>query len=236
MNRRMTIALAAVLVSQAAAAAETREFDLPTFDEVYVSSGIKAEISVGGDQSVRIEAESRQDFRRLDVRVRNGKLMIDLERGFFESLRDWMSEGPNITAYVTAPAVTELGASSGARATAKGMKGRYLTLTASSGAHVTVSELDGEEVSSDASSGGSVDVAGTCTRLDAAASSGGHLDLARLACKEVHVDVSSGASASVFASESLDANASSGGHVRVTGGPHEVNTSTSAGGDVTIDR
>ena len=227
-------ATAAFLLSPAALA-ETRNFDLPGFDEVHVSSGITAEIIVGGDQSVVVEAEDDDDFDELEVSVRNGKLRIELERSFFESLRDWFSEGPRLTARVSVPALTELEASSGADVDASGMSGQYLVVGASSGAHLTIDEVRGEDVSASASSGASLDAAGTCGRIDANVSSGGHLNLARLECEDVRVDASSGGQAEVFASVSIDANASSGGDVDVAGGPADIEIDTSSGGDIDIN-
>ncbi len=126
---------AAVLFVSPAALAETRSFDLPAFDEIQVSSGIKAEIVVGSDQSVLVEAESDDDFDELEISVRNGKLSIGLDQGFFRSLSGMLSEAPDITAFVTVPGLTELDASSGAAVQAKGMSGQYLTIGASSGHH-----------------------------------------------------------------------------------------------------
>ena len=91
---------AAVLFVSPAVLAETRSFDLPAFDEIQVSSGIKAEIVVGSDQSVLVEAESDDDFDELEISVRNGKLSIGLDQGFFRSLSGMLSEGPDITAFV----------------------------------------------------------------------------------------------------------------------------------------
>lgn len=226
-----TFAAAALFVSSAALA-ETRSFDLSAFDEIHVSSGIKAEIVVGGDQSVLVEAESEDDFDELEISVRNGKLLIGLDRGFFTGLRDLFSRGPDFTAFVTVPALSELDASSGAEVQAKGMSGQFLTIDASSGASITVDELSGEDISASASSGASLDVSGTCDRLGAEASSGGNLDLARLECKDVRVGASSGGQASVFASVSINADASSGGNVEVTGGPDDIEIDVSSGGDI----
>jgi len=134
----MSMFAAAAFVLSPAALAETRNFDLPAFDEIHVSTGIKAEIVVGGDQSVVVEAEDDDDLDELEISVINGKLRIKLERSFFESLRNWFSEGPRLTARVSVPALTELEASSGADVDTSGMSGQYLVVSASSGARLTI--------------------------------------------------------------------------------------------------
>jgi len=49
------------------------------------------------------------------------------------------------------------------------------------------------------------------------------------------VDASSGGQAEVFASASVDAEASSGGNVDVAGGPNDIEIDTSSGGDIDIN-
>ncbi|MEH6502172.1 MAG: head GIN domain-containing protein [Pseudoalteromonas distincta] len=223
---------AAMLFVTSAALAETRSFDLSTFDEIHVFSGIKAEIVVGGDQSVVVEAESDDDFDKLEISVRNGKLSIGLDRGLFGGWRGLFSKGPDITAFVTVPILTGLDGSSGAGVQAKGMSGQYLTVEASSGASITVEEISGEDISVSASSGAVIDASGTCGHLGGEVSSGGNLDLARLECKDVRVDASSGGNASVFASVSINADASSGSNIDVAGGPDDIEIDVTSGGDI----
>jgi hypothetical protein len=236
MTNRAGLALAvATLLFPTLASAESRTFDLAPFDEIEVSSGIKANVTVGGAQSVRVDYDSEDDVQNLEVVVRNGKLLIDLERGFLESLTDWFSDGPDITAYVAVPALTEIGANSGAAVAVDGMSGQFLTVEASSGASLVVEALTGEEVDVGGSSGASIDAAGSCGRLTVEASSGAQLDLGRLQCRDVTVDASSGAGASVFASASIDADASSGAGIEVSGKPDKIDIDTSSGGGIDFD-
>jgi hypothetical protein len=236
MTRHAAVVLsAAALLLPTVAFAESRTFDLAPFDEIEVSSGIKANVTIGGAQSVRVDYNTEDDVRNLEVVVRNGKLLIDLERGFLESLTDWFSDGPEITAHVTVPALTEIGANSGATVAVNNMSGQFLTVEASSGASLIVEGLIGDEVEIGGSSGASIDVAGTCGRLSVEASSGAQLDLDRLQCRDVTVDASSGAGASVFASASIDADASSGAGIEVSGKPDKIDIDTSSGGGIDFD-
>jgi len=234
MRRLVPIAFVAAALFPAIAQAETRTFDLPPFDRIDVSAGIRAEIVVGGDQSVRIDTDSGT-FQDIEVAVRNGRLVLGLDRGFFNSLLELFSPGSDVVAYVSVPVLNEIDASSGALVEADAMSGEFLSLNSSSGAQISVSEITGDEVRVSSSSGASIDASGACGRLDADTSSGAHLELERLQCDAVGVDASSGASATVFAVVSIDLQASSGGSVDVAGKPGDITVNTSSGGSVAFD-
>lgn len=237
MHLRISAVIAAAALLPASALAETRTYsDLAAFEEIEVSSGINANVTVGGDQSVEVEATEEEDFDQLRVTVRNGRLSIGLDRGIFETLTDWLDEGRDITATISVPSLTEMEASSGADISGSGVTGEFLTFEASSGGSITLEGVDGEDISASASSGGWMAIAGTCDSLEAEASSGGDLDLARLECRGVSVEASSGGAASVFASESVEAGSSSGGSVTVAGKPGDVEIDSSFGGDIDVVR
>ncbi len=209
LSRRIAaVATAAASAFIAAPAfAEVRTYDLDGFDAVDISSGIIANVTVGGSFSVEIEA-AEQDLERLNVEVKNGELKIGRN---YRSM-SWGRDRGRIDARVTLPSLTEIEASSGAGVTATG--------------------VDAGSFELDASSGASIDVEGACDSASVDGSSGSSVDAEALICAKVDVDVSSGASARVHASDSLTADASSGGSVRVFGDPQQRNSSTSSGGSV----
>jgi hypothetical protein len=226
-----------VTVMSSAAYAESRQFDLSSFTEIEISSGVRAEVKVGAPQAVSIEADKRDAFDKLSVEVRNGKLQIGIERGFLESFGELLSGNqPRVTASIALPVLTRIEASAGARVSADVMIGDSLKVDASSGASVTVASLRGAKVSVSASSGGNADLAGRCERLDVSASSGGALELEKLQCAAVRINVSSGGHAAVYASASVDAHASSGGSASVAGKPSEVSVESTFGGHVEVPR
>ncbi len=228
---------AGVMMMSQAATAETRTFDVAPFTEIEVSNGIRTEVVIGEPQAIVVEADQTKDLDDLRVEVRNGRLSLGFERGFFESFGDFMSaRNRRVVARITVPVLNEIAVSSGASLAAAGIKGAELGVEASSGASVTLSGLEGERAHIASSSGASVDVAGRCTNLDAEASSGGSLDLAKLVCERVRVRGSSGGSVHVYASQSVDAEASSGGSVSVAGRPTSVRVDSSIGGHVDVDR
>lgn len=113
-----------------------------------------------------------------------------------------------------------------------GSFGPELFAAASSGASLFIDGLTSERVDLDASSGGSLRVSGDCVDLRVDASSGASINAAKLTCEFVKAEASSGGSAVVFASTSIDADASSGGGIDIEGGPTRVEVDESSGGDV----
>ena len=218
-------------------AAEIRTFDLPAFDAVDISSGVDAEIIVGGDQLVRAEAEDRDILDKLELSVRNGRLTVEIDRNFLDfifdgGLSEWFSGGPKITVYLSAPVLTWLEASSGSDVRVRGMTGDNLSIDAASGAVIDARELSAGFIAVDGSRGAWAGVSGSCERLQGDVSSGATLSLRKLICRHAQVEASSGARVSVHATESVDAEASSGGRVDVFGAPRVIEVDTSSGGDV----
>jgi hypothetical protein len=197
---------AATLAAPALAAEKT--FDLKNFEAVSVSAGIKAEVSVGGDYSVRAVGEA-EDIARLDIRVEDNALDIGRKR----TEMPWRKRGP-LTVHVRLPKLKAFDVSSGAHAGATGVAGGPFAMDASSGGHLSVS--------------------GSCDALSVDVSSGGHIEGEGLKCRTGAADASSGGHASIHVADSLVADASSGGHIEVYGDPENVTTETSSGGNISI--
>lgn len=242
MNMVLRAAMAAALCTvPILASAETRDFDLEPFDAVAVTSGVDAEIAVGGEQSVRAEARDGDILDKLRLTVRDDKLEIEIDRIFLEflfegGLGEWLAGGPNVTVYVTVPELTEVDAHAGSDVTAEGMVGRKLSVSATSGARLVAQDVEAGFLAVDASSGASAKVVGSCDRLEAETSSGARLQAEDVTCEDVRVQASSGGQASVHATVSVDAAASSGGGIDVWGRPDDIEIDTNSGGDVDFRR
>jgi hypothetical protein len=220
----------AVLASPALAAEKTIE--LPAFTAVDISSGIDAEITVGGTQSIVAESPDAGVLERMQIRV----VGSELQAWFDWNILDLFTLGIDraVTLKITVPELVQAEASAGADIVVTGMTGDALDLEASSGAGINATTIAGGAVSIETSSGASVDAAGTCTTGNFDVSSGADLDTTALLCADADVDVSSGANAEIYASASVVADASSGGDVTVHGSPAKTDGDSSSGGDVTI--
>lgn len=223
---------AAIAASVPTFADESRDYDLSSFNEVSVSAGIDATITVGDKQQVRIETRRKSTLRKIKVDVVGNKLVVT-RRGNFS---DWFSFGQrDIKLTVSMPDLSDIAASAGAEVSVSGDYGTVLTGSASSGASLELLDITADKVKLRASSGAEIYAEGACATLKANSSSGADLSARKLECVEVDVSANSGAEAEVFASDTLDANASSGGNIEVFGDPESRDVSESFGGDVDFD-
>lgn len=224
--------IVAALAAGSAFAAD-RTYDVAPFEAVSVSTGISAIVDVGEAQSIRAEAPNTAILDRLNVEVRDGRLDVSLKWNFM----DWIfniGSNKGVVIHIGAPTLTSADAGAGADLDVNGMTGEALSLNASSGASLAALDVSGTRVSLNASSGGGLTARGTCDQLIAGASSGGGVEAQQLACINVDVDASSGGHASVNASKSLNADASSGGSITVYGKSLEVQVESSSGGSVSF--
>lgn len=210
MLRPALLALSAALLV-APALAETETYGLSGFDEIDVSAGIAVNFSVaetysvvaeferGGPDDVRVEVDG--DTLEIGRRNRNGW--------------NWGGDRLRVTFTVTAPALTEIDASSGSTVTATG--------------------VDAEDFLIDASSGTSVRVDGRCGEVTIDASSGASVSAAKLRCERAEIDASSGAAISAYASEEASVDASSGASIRIDGGPAARTVDRSSGASVRFE-
>lgn len=206
----LVAASAASLLAISAAQAETKTFDFSGFTGIEASVGVDVEVSVGGDYAVRAEGNAKE-LERLRIERRGETLKIDRNRkgGWFQ-----VNRRSDFTVFVTMPSLEEV--------------------EVSSGADVTATSIDADRFRVSVSSGADASLSGTCNTIEADGSSGADLDAEDLRCANAVADVSSGADLSIYASESVEADASSGGSIRVYGGPQSTDVSKSSGGSISI--
>lgn len=209
--RRFAAILAALplMLAAPALADNERTYDLPPFDRIDVSAGIKVAATAGREQSVTAKAVNG-DFEDLEIEVRNGKLSISRE---WNRLR-W--HGKRTLYKVTVSADTLRG------------------ISASSGSHATLDNIDASAFMIDISSGAHVEVVGESSVCALDLSSGGNLDAEQFFCDVAEIDVSSGGHGVVYVRDAVEGDASSGGHVTVYGTPSQVSLDRSSGGRIVV--
>lgn len=202
-------AVTAALIAATPAFAESRDFDLPDFDRIDISSGVKLVASVGGAQSVSVET-SNGDFSDFEIKVKNGELSVSREWNRLS----WHHKRADYKVTVSVPTLNGFGASSGS--------------------HAMITNVDSEDFAMDLSSGAYAEITGNCDNCSLDLSSGANLDGTELVCESAEIDVSSGGHGKLVVRESVVADASSGGHVSVYGNPTRVNIDKSSGGRIKI--
>lgn len=193
------------------------------FSRVKVSSGIDLYIKQGNKTELTVEAdENLHDYIITEVRGDQLKIYVDGNI--------WRAKARKV--YLTVISIEELKATSGSDVFSQGViKAKDLDLSTSSGADMRI-EIDAYNVTTHSSSGSDLRVSGKANTHETSASSGSSINAYGLESKEVTAKVSSGADIGVFASESINARASSGGDIRYKGNPEKVNKKTSSGGGV----
>lgn len=209
MLRTLCISGLAACALVASAAAETRSFELASFDSIDISAGIKLVATAGGKQSIEVETV-QGDFSDFDIEVKDGVLRLSRE---WNRLR-WHQEKADYRVFVTAPTIK--------------------AIEASSGSHSTLTEVDSRRFNADLSSGSFAVITGRSDDCTVDISSGANLEARGLVCGAANIDVSSGGHGEVTVIKTLVGDASSGGHMAVFGSPERVNIDHSSGGRIKI--
>lgn len=193
------------------------------FTKIKVSTGLDLYISQGKSTEITVEAdENLQDI--IITEINDGVLKIYSEKNI------WKAKARKI--YVTVATLEGVTATSGSDVyTEETIKVNNISVSATSGADIRMA-LDANSVSSSATSGSDVEISGITNQHSASATSGASIDAYELESKNVTVKVTSGADINVYASETIDAKATSGGDIDFKGSPKQVNKKSSSGGSI----
>jgi hypothetical protein len=167
---------------------EAREVD--TFTAIEAGGGIHLEVTVGGSQSVRLEAQENI-LEILTTEVEGGTLVI--------GSRDSYSTSRQITATITVERLDGVDLSGGAVGHVEGVDAETLRLTVSGGAELTVE--------------------GAANDLELDDTGGAKAYLGGLEVGDAQIECSGGATAELSVSGMLHGEASGGATVRVDGDP-----------------
>lgn len=184
--------------------------------DVFVTQGPEFKISVEGDENI---------IDLIGTEIKDGRLKVHAIKNIGRATK---------TVHVSLPMVESLESTSGANLIVRNViETDRLELRATSGSDLRV-EVVANEVSAKSSSGADLKVSGRAETLYADASSGSDIEARELEVKTCHAEASSGADISVTVSDSLIADAGSGGDISYSGDP-SVETKKSASGSVHKD-
>jgi hypothetical protein len=202
---------------------ETR--NIGSFNAVNASTSVHVDVAMGAKASVVVEADDNI-LPYVETSVSGGTLKISL-RGI-NNLTN-----ATINVHVTMPDVKGLDAEASAQITSKGILTGTgtIVLEASSSGGIDVS-IDAPAVKAEASSSGDIVTKGRTKSVNAEASSSGSIKFFELHAENVRAEASSAGDIEVFASISIDGDASSAGSVRYTGGAASVKINEDSGGSV----
>lgn len=222
----MTKYLAIILVacfSISASAQQTETRSIGSFSGVKASEAIDVYLKKGDKESIRVEVNSGK----------TGDVITEVSGSYLKiHMRDGSYKNTDAKVYVTYVKLDKLSASSAGSIFAEGaIKSGDMEISASSAGTIDVT-VDAESLESSSSSAADIELKGRVKRLTADASSAGEIDAYDLEAEKVEAEASSGGSIKVNVTKDLVAHASSGGGIRYRGNPDKSITESSSGGSV----
>jgi hypothetical protein len=228
---RITLVVPALLLSACAFAqtgspGTTREEvrEVPDFDGVQVSHGLKATVTVG-PKSVRVSGDEKW-VGLVRTEVVDGKLRARMEK-------DAQGRRPSgLHLIISSPRVTSVETSGGAEVEAEATATATFTAEASGGSEISVRNLDAKHLKVGTSGGAEVTLKGRADLLEVEASGGSEVHAQELSLKALDVDASGGAQVDANPSERIEADLSGGSSVHVDSEPAQREVSSSGGARV----
>lgn len=220
-----TTSLSSSTFAQKGLAAET-----DPFTAISAAAGVTVYLRQGETERIKVVG-SDEDVEGLIVETKGNTLHV-----YYESRSGWKigKVSRNAKVYVQVRDITSIEASSGSDVIGENLLvSKDLTVSASSGADVKI-EVDAENLSLSTSSGSDIKASGKALALTASASSGSDIDAEGLQVNKATLSASSGADISVEVLEEVEAKASSGAEIRVSGNPVTKNIEESSTGDVYV--
>lgn len=198
------------------------------FSGVSVSSGINLFISQKNFCELTVET-SEKLMNKVMTRVESGILKVYMSD--FSSINNLFSR-TSVNVYVSMNEINRIESSAGADIVSNGLiTADKIKLEAGSGSDIKL-EINADEIHISSGSGSDITVWGKANNLYANASAGSDINANDLKVKKCIVSVSSGSDIRVNVSESIDANANSGGDIFYTGNPQKKSINNSSGGKI----
>ncbi|MCC9165344.1 head GIN domain-containing protein [Pontibacter harenae] len=184
-----------------------------------VSGGFQVELTLGNNESVRLEAEENL-LSNIKTVVRNGVLHIYNDKS--------ISSSKSMKAYITLRDLTSIDISGGVKVVGKSVfKPSKLTLDMSGGTSVKLA-VETSSINADMSGASKIELTGRTNTLVMDMSGASNVNAEGLQAKRVSVEASGASKIRVHATESLDIDASGASNIAYKGNPR-VTSDTSGG-------
>jgi hypothetical protein len=181
-----------------------------SFSAISVSAGVAAFLTEGTEEAVAVSAIDDEYRDRIVTEVKNGTLHIYYKN---DENKKWVKGDKRLKAYVSYKSLNNIRISSGASITSNEyIKADKLNMDLSSGA-VFNGSIKVQKATIGQSSGAVANVSGSVQQLDVSSSSGAKFNGKELQTVACDATASSGGHVQVSCSESLKADASSGGKI-----------------------
>ncbi|MEM6633778.1 MAG: head GIN domain-containing protein [Bacteroidota bacterium] len=204
---------------------EVQEFDLDSFQGIHLKRDARVFVSQGDEQRIQVEAQDNV-FEELDLKVRNGILIIDLDRCFFDYEMD-------VFLTITEP-LTDLILTGSGNIDGEGqlLAADRLNLEISGSGDIRVN-LDAVDIDSRISGSGAMRLSGIAERHDIQISGSGDVRSFDLSTRDCDIRISGSGGAEVFVDGGfLDVSITGSGDVRYKGSPSDIDSSISGSGNL----
>ncbi|WP_298518532.1 head GIN domain-containing protein [uncultured Kordia sp.] len=201
---------------------EERDVD-QRFTIIKASEGLDVYITQSETASIEVEADENI-IGLIATDINNGTLRIHTEKNIGRCKAKKV--------HVSVPNIEKIVGTSGSDVYGTNtIVTEDLEVKSNSGADVNL-EVEAEYVTCSSSSGADIKISGTADSLEASASSGSDIHAKELTVKDCNASVSSGADITVYVTEKLTANSSSGGDISYYGNPESVTKNKSVAGGI----
>lgn len=230
----LLLALPLLLVSCADHSVQAQlPVEVSPFNAIEASAGVDVILRQGSSEKIKVQG-SEKEIEGLVVETRGTVLHI-----YYDKKSDaWslLSSGSHRSAkvYVQAVELNSIKASSGSDIRGESVvRSGDFEIHASSGSDVTM-EISADRLSLSASSGSDIRLSGEVREVFATSSSGSDINAEGLTARTAILKASSGSDIEMTVSDEVDAGASSGADIKVSGNPVKRNKDESSSGEVQI--
>lgn len=200
-----------------------------SFTGISVSSGVDLYITQGNEESLAVSASDEKYLVRLKTEIENGILKIYYDN---KGVTWNNNEKRKLKAYVSFKTLEKLHGSSGSSVTAKGgISAGKLDMRFSSGAEFN-GQVSAKEITVDQNSGSEINVTGKADKLTIEVSSGASFKGYDMAVDFCDAQASSGGDVKITINKELSAKANSGGGIRYKGAALIRDININSGGSV----
>lgn len=192
---------------------------------ISVSNGIDLILTQDSLEKLSVEADENLQ-KIIKTEVTDGELKIYTSEQIYRA--------KSMKVLLTMKSINSLKVSSGADVhCGSTLDLKFIKVSASSGAEIKLT-ISCSEIQAKTSSGSDISLTGKSNKLIIHSSSGSEVDAEMLYTESCSVEASSGSHVKVSVTKKIEAHASSGSDIHVTGNPTERDIEKSSGGSVTI--
>lgn len=198
---------------------QTQDRNVSGIKGINVGGGFTVELTQGNKESLRIEAEENL-LSNIKTEVRNGVLHIYNEDG--------VTTNKGMKAYITMRELNSMDISGGVKVIGKSeFRTDALKLDLSGASNVKL-DINTKELKADMSGASKIELAGKADEVDMNMSGASKVEAADLQAKRVKVEASGASKVKLYATESLDIDASGASFVYYKGSPSITAETSSA--------